>query len=93
MHQARAELQWLFTVPSGASGRLNIDSGAARSMDLILILQSGQSSSTNIVMTNPSQSGKLAGLLLQVARRVRLLSNGHSKQVTQLQHILNVVAQ
>lgn len=56
-------IQWVFAVPSGASGRLNIDSGASAFDGFDIDITSGQSSSTNIVMTNTSQSGKLSGFV------------------------------
>jgi hypothetical protein len=58
--------KWLFTVPSGASGRLNVDSGTdtlsgINGIDVNITV--GQSVSSAISISTPAQSGKIGGFI------------------------------
>jgi hypothetical protein len=55
--------KWLFTVPSGASGRLNIDSGSSTLDGIDIDITAGQTSASTITITSAGFSGKLSGFV------------------------------
>lgn len=56
-------LKWLFTVPSGASGRINIDCGQATFDCLDIDITTGEATSSGTAIATQNASGKLSGFV------------------------------